>query len=159
MTVSGDHEPILEHRIEIDAPPARVWELVSDVCRMSQWSPQVNSTRLRSGQDGIRLGTQFTNLNSHGDLEWTTHAAIVQFTTERELAFRIEENWVIWSFLLDVTSSGGTRLTQRRTTPEGISELSRELTDAFMGGQKAFTDTLRDGMRQTLERIKATAER
>lgn len=151
-------EPLLEHSVEIDAPPARVWDLVSDVCRMPDWSPQVVSTRLRSGYDEAGLGAQFTNLNRHGEFEWKTRAEIVRFSAERELAFRVDENWVVWSFELEPTSAGGTLLTQRRTTPDGISDLSLELTDGFMGGQEAFTEALHDGMRQTLQRIKAAAE-
>lgn len=118
----------------------------------------MDSTRLRRGHDSVRLGAQFTNLNSHGELAWTTHGEIVRFTAEREIAFRIAENWVIWSFRLEPTDQDGTRLTERRETPEGVSELSLDLTDGFMGGQEAFTETLRAGMRQTLERIKAAAE-
>ena len=115
---------MLERSIEIAATPARVWELVSDVCRMPEWSPQVTSTRLRRGHDRCALGAQFTNRNRHGELEWTTHAQIVRFAPERELAFRIEENWAIWSFHLEPAGADGTLLTQRRETPDGISDLS-----------------------------------
>lgn len=69
--------------------PVGVWELVSDMCRMAEWSPQVISTRLRSGYHRCELGAQFTNRNRHGELEWTTHAEIVRFAAERELAFQI----------------------------------------------------------------------
>lgn len=156
--MSLDYEPLLEDCVEISAPPARVWELVSDLTRMPEWSPQVLSSRLRRGFDRVELGTQFTNKNREGDLEWVTHAEVARFTPAKELAFRVEENFVIWSFVLEPTDAGGTRLTQRRETPEGISELSRDLTDGFMGGQEAFTASLRSGMRQTLERIKSAAE-
>lgn len=149
--------PVLESTIEIAAPGPRVWELVSDVRRMHEWSPQVTSTRLRSGYDEVALGAQFTNRNRLGELEWTTHAEIVRFDPERELAFRVEENWVIWSFVLEPTVVG-TRLTQRRETPEGISDLSHELTEGFLGGQEAFTASMRDGTAQTLAAIKAAAE-
>ena len=149
---------MLERSIEIAAPPPRVWELVSDVCRMPEWSPQVTSTRLRSGHHRCELGTQFTNRNRHGELEWTTHAEIVRFTAERELAFQIQESWAVWCFHLEPTGEHSTLLTQRRETPDGISELSLELTDGFMGGQEAFTQTLRDGMLQTLLRLKAATE-
>jgi hypothetical protein len=37
------HEPLLEDRIEVDAPVSRVWELVGDVCRIPEWSPQVTA--------------------------------------------------------------------------------------------------------------------
>ena len=126
---------------------------------MADWSPQVSSTRLRRGHERCELGAQFTNRNRHGELEWTTHGEIVRFAVEREVAFRIEENWAIWSFHLESPAQGvGTVLTQRRETPEGLSAVSLDLTDAFMGGQAMFTETLRAGMRHTLERIKAAAE-
>lgn len=155
--MESTYEPLLEDRIEIEAPVTRVWALVSDVCRMPEWSPQVASTRLRSGFGRCELGTEFTNRNKEGELEWTTHGEITRFDVEQAIAFRITESWVIWSFLLEPTD-GGTLLTQRREAPEGLSDLSLELTDGFMGGQAAFTETLRAGMRQTLERIKAAAE-
>lgn len=151
-------EALLEASIEVGAPVARVWEVVSDVCRMPEWSPQVKSSRLRRGFDEVALGAQFTNLNGHGELEWITHAEIVRFTAEREVAFRIEENRVIWSFQLEPAGAARTRLTQRRTAPDGISELSLNFVDTHLGGQQTFTTAMRAGMSQTLERIKADAE-
>ncbi|WGX98103.1 SRPBCC family protein [Nocardioides sp. L-11A] len=146
----------LEDSIAIDAPPARVWALVSDVRRMAEWSPQVTSTRLAEGAE-LGEGAAFTNRNQHGELEWTTHARIVRFAPEEEIAFRVEENWAVWSFHLRAEDDG-TLLTQRRSTPDGISDLSRELTEGFLGGMDVFTTALREGMRQTLTGIKATAE-
>lgn len=149
--------PSLVDSVHIAASTERVWALVSDVCRMPDWSPQVDSTRLRSGFDSVGLGTQFTNRNSAGDLVWTTHAEIVRFEPGRELAFRVEENWMIWSFA--VTPDGpGALLTQRREAPDGVSDLSLELTNGFMGGVEEFATSMRAGMRLTLERIKAEAE-
>lgn len=152
-----EFERLLEDSIEIDAPLNRVWALVSDVRRYSEWSPQVRSTRLRGGREEVALGVQFTNINREGDLEWKTTAEIVRFLPEREVAFRVEENWVVWAFSLEPTPNGS-RLTQRREAPDGISELSLQLTDGFMGGQAAFTAATRSGMRQTLLGIKTAAE-
>ncbi len=149
--------PELECTIDIAADPGRVWELVHDVRRMPDWSPQVTSTRLRSGFDEVALGTEFTNRNVLGELVWTTHAEVVAFTHGVEFAFRVIENWVIWSFHLEPTATG-TRLTQRRVAPDGISDLSRDLTEGYMGGTEKFTEIMRTGMRETLDRIKATAE-
>jgi uncharacterized protein YndB with AHSA1/START domain len=149
--------PDLDSTIEIAAPISQVWRLVSDVRNMADWSPQVTSTRLRTGFDSCALGAQFTNRNAHGELEWITHAEIVRFSPESEIAFRIEENWAIWGFEL-APIPGGTRVTQRRETPDGISDLSQQLTDGFMGGTDKFTDALRAGMRTTLEGIKGAAE-
>ncbi|BBH17622.1 polyketide cyclase [Nocardioides baekrokdamisoli] len=149
--------PTLEASIEIAAPVAKVWAMVSDVRRMPEWSPQVQSTRLRTGFDEVGLGAQFTNRNVNGEAVWTTHAEIVRFEVEREMAFRVEENWLIWSFVLEQTAAG-TRLTQRREQPEGISELSHELTVGFFGGHDAFTEVMRASTADTLTALKAAAE-
>jgi uncharacterized protein YndB with AHSA1/START domain len=150
-------EPLLEDSVEIDAPPARVWALVSDVRRMAEWSPQVTSTRLRAGYDEVALDAEFTNRNRQGELEWTTHGRIVRYEPERLIAFRIEENWLVWSFTLEPVGDGS-RLVQRREAPDGLSDLSHDLTVGYLGGHEAFTATMRAGMRETLERIKAEAE-
>lgn len=146
----------LEDSIGIDAPPAAVWALVSDVRRMAEWSPQVTSTRIKDGAEPGE-GVAFTNRNQHGELEWITHARILRFEPEQEIAFRVEENWTVWSFHL-AASDTGTVLTQRRAAPDGISQLSRDFTEALPGGTESFTAAMRDGMRQTLTGIKATAE-
>ncbi len=152
------HEvPELEASVEIQAPVEVVWSLISDVTRMPEWSPQVQSVRLRSGFDDVRLGTEFTNRNTLGELDWVTHGEVTTFVPESELAFRVTENWVTWRFVLTATATG-TLLTQRREAPEGISDLSQELTDGFLGGTPAFTEILRTGMAATLAAIKAAAE-
>lgn len=149
--------PELEDSIEIAASPATVWDLVGDPLRMPEWSPQVQSTRLRKGYDRIEVGAQFTNLNTLDELSWSTHGEVVRLEPQRELAFRVAENWVIWSFTLEPTATG-TRLTERRDAPEGISDLTAQWTDEYVGGQENFTRIMRAGVRQTLEAIKAAAE-
>ena len=64
---------------------------------------------------------------------------------------------MIWSYALEPTD-GGTRVTHRRETPDGITPISLRLQDAVLGGVDRFTGELRDGMRATLSRIKAEAE-
>jgi uncharacterized protein YndB with AHSA1/START domain len=154
--MSVDVEPLLEETIEVAAPPAAVWALVSDVARMASWSPQVVKTFVRGGP--VRDGTRFFNINRRGPLFWPTRAKVVTFEPHRELAFRIKENWTVWSFTLEPTESGGTRVTERRRAPDGISGVSHRLTRVALGGQQVFTEELRAGMRQTLERIRAELE-
>lgn len=156
------YEPLLEESIEIAASPAEVWAVVHDVRRMAEWSPQVESVRLRQGFERVEAGTEFTNRNSLDGMPWTTHGTIERFEPGQVVAFRIAENRVVWSFTLDpvtvATGEAGTLLTQRRETPDGISDLSMELTDSVFGGQAAFTTRLREGMRETLAQVKAAVE-
>ncbi|GGB23420.1 polyketide cyclase [Flexivirga endophytica] len=149
--------PLLEETIEIAAPSDRVWELIRDVRRLQEWSPQVESTRLSDGLQEVQLGARFTNANRHGELTWKTHGTVVTFAPGRAIAFRIEENWVIWSFELEPTDRHTVILTQRRAAPDGISDFSRDLTEKYLGGQEIFTEIMRAGMRDTLEGISTAA--
>ncbi|MDN5893953.1 MAG: SRPBCC family protein [Nocardioides sp.] len=155
MTSGTDVEPLIEETIEIAAEPAQVWALVTDLPRMAAWSPQVVKTIIRGGNIG--LGTRTLNVNRRGPLFWPTRSKVVRFEPHSEFAFRIAENKSIWSFSLEPTVAG-TRVTQRRTTPDGLSSVSGVLTKKVLGGQVAFQTELRDGMRQTLERIKTEVE-
>ena len=64
-------------------------------------------------------------------------------------------NWVD----IDDFAAGGTKVTQRRETPKGISSLSLRLTKVALGGVPKFTGELQEGMHETLTKIKAAAER
>ena len=149
--------PELVATIEIDAAPETVWALVSDIERMSSWSPQV--VRSTVNGDTVGLGTTFANENRQDDVEWPTNARVERFEPPREFAFKVKENRLIWSFLLEPLPGDRTRVTQRRESPDGITDLSIHYTEAYLGGVEAFTERQHVGMRETLERLKAEAER
>jgi len=150
----------LEATIEIAAPREKVWALVSDIERMASWSPQV----VRSTVDGngvgkdVGVGTTFVNHNQQDDVVWPTNAEVVRFDPPRDFAFKVKENRLIWSFELAPLPGGGTRVTQRRECPDGITDLSISFTEAYLGGVEAFTERQRAGMQETLEALKADAE-
>jgi uncharacterized protein YndB with AHSA1/START domain len=146
----------LEATIEIDAPPAKVWSLVSDLRNMPRWSPQCVKTFIRGD---VAVGAKAVNLNRRGLLLWPTQSKVVRLTPEQEIAFRVKENYTVWSYRLEDLGGDRTRLTSRREAPQGVSDLSVRLTKVALGGVPQFTDELRTGMQETLARIKADAER
>lgn len=156
LSMSDDLLPLIEETIDVEAPRVQVWALVSDLAHMSRWSPQVMKTIVR--ERPVQLGTRALNINRRGVLVWPTRSKVVRFEPHREIAFRIKDNLTIWSFALDDTESGGTRITQRREAPDGVSSISRTLTTRVLGGIAPFQDELRAGMQQTLRRLKAEAE-
>ncbi len=144
--------PVLEESIEVQASPETVWALISDLTRMPRWSPQVRKTWVKGGT--TQHGARFRNLNRKGLLFWPTSAKVVEFVPNEKLAFRVKDNFTIWSFTLEPVGTG-TLITERREAPQGISDISVKLTKVVLGGQESFTEDLRAGMRQTLTRIKA----
>lgn len=146
----------IEASIDIASPPAEVWSLVSDLRNMPRWSPQCRKTIVRGGV--VRAGTKMININRRGLLFWPTQSMVTEFVPEKKLAFRIRENWTVWSFELSPNATGGTWVVQRREAPKGISEVSVGLTKKMLGGMERFTSELEQGMSQTLQKIKREAE-
>lgn len=150
------NQQLIHRSVEIDASPSAVWAVVSDLRRMGEWSPQCRRMFVRGGPVG--LGTRTLNINGQGRLRWPTNAKVVAFEPERRLAFRILENRTVWTFELEPTATG-TRVTESRSTPKGVSGLSNVLTQKVLGGTRDFEAGLDKGIAQTLERIKLEAER
>ncbi|HAS09465.1 MAG TPA: SRPBCC family protein, partial [Acidimicrobiaceae bacterium] len=44
---------------EIAAPPQRVWELISDITRMGEWSPETTGGKWLKGATGPAVGARF----------------------------------------------------------------------------------------------------
>ncbi len=146
--------PTLKAEIEINAPVAKVWSLVSDPSRMPQWSPQC---RIMKALGPIRPGTRTINLNRRGLLFWPTTSVITEVVPERKFAFRIPINTTVWSYELEPTATG-TRLIETRHAENGVTAVSTAVTKAALGGVDSFEQELLEGMSQSLARIKAAAE-
>ncbi|GAA1716635.1 SRPBCC family protein [Dietzia cercidiphylli] len=146
----------IESSIEIDAPPARVWEVVSEVRNAPQWSSQAHKVVALGGR--TTAGTWALNINKRGPIFWPTTSRVVEFEPGRRFANRITENTTIWVFELEPTADGCTRLTERREVPNGLTFISTFLTDKLFGGQPSFTKEMDRGVSTSLKRIKALVE-
>lgn len=147
--------PLLQAQIDINAPVAKVWELVSDLKLMPQWSPQC---RLMKSFGPLQPGARTINLNRRKFLFWPTTSRITEFIPEKKLAFRVNQNGTVWSYELEPTDTG-TRLVETRHAENGVTAFSTMTVNAVMGGEPSFEQELVEGMNQSLARIKAAAER
>lgn len=154
-TIDPAIDPLLEETTEIAAPPERVWQLVTDLPRMASWSPEVAKTIVRGGPVG--LGTKTLNINRRGFRVWPTRAKVIRFEPHTEFAFRIKDNKTIWSFSLAPTAAG-TQVTQRREAPDGLTLISARGLKLMFGGIENYQALAREGMKQTLARIKSEVE-
>lgn len=140
--------------VELAAPPETVWELVSDVSRMSDWSPECRKiVVLGSPKQG--LGTTLLGLNRRGWAMWPTTSKVVRFEPGKAVAWKTRESGATWTYELQ-PEDGGTRLTGRRDLPDFT--LGTKLMAPVIGGAEGHDQELADGIRATLERIKATVE-
>ncbi|MET8774228.1 SRPBCC family protein [Nocardia sp. NPDC050713] len=144
----------LEASVDIAAPPERVWQIVSDLKRMPEFSPMT----VRMIPLGTpKAGTWTVNWNKDGWKRWPTTSRIVRFEPNQAFAFRMNENYTVWSYTLEPTATG-TRLVERRDVSNGVAWAVRKAIDTMLGGEQAFEANLVRGMNATLAKIKATAE-
>ena len=146
--------PLLQAQIDIDAPVAKVWALVSDLSRMPQWSPQC---RMMKPLGPVRQGTRTINLNRRNRTFWPTTSTVTEVIPEKKIAFRVNINHTVWCYELEPTDTG-TRVTETRHAENGVSAYSSLSVNALFGGTTNFERELVEGMNASLAKIKAAAE-
>lgn len=147
--------PLLQTYVDINAPVAKVWELISDLRRMPEWSPQC---RWMKPFGPLRQGTRTLNLNRRNRMFWPTTCTVVEIVPDRKLAFRVDTNNTIWSYELEPAGEG-TRVIESRHAENGVTAFSNLSVKALFGGTDNFEHELLDGMNASLARIKAAAEK
>ena len=154
-TVGMSNAKNLEASIDIAAPPGQVWEVVSDLKRMPEWSPQC---RRMQPLGKVRAGTRTINLNKQGWKYWPTTSKVVRFEPNKTIAFRVLENRSVWSFEITPNANGSTLTQRREIPPSGTSWISSFGIEKALGGNTSFEVALVDGMNSTLSKIKSAAE-
>jgi uncharacterized protein YndB with AHSA1/START domain len=146
--------PLLQAQVDINAPAATVWALISDFRRMPQWSPQC---RLMRPLGAVRPGTRTFNLNRRNRLVWPTTSTVIELVPNQKLAFRVNMNNTVWSYELQAIP-GGTRVIESRHAENGVKAISGMAVNTLMGGTDNFERELVEGMNASLAKIKAAAE-
>lgn len=145
----------LEASIDIAAAPPRVWAVVSDLRRMGEWSPECRKVIVWGKE--IHVGTWVTGINRRRMVVWPTNSKVHLYDEGRAIGWTVLENRARWSY--DLAADGaGTRLTERREMPDGISPVGAFLAAHALGGVDEHSAELLAGMHTTLERIKAAAQ-
>ena len=140
------------------APPAEVWELVSDVTRIGEFSPETFEARWLGGASGPQAGARFrghVRRNGRGPVYWTT-CTVTASEPGREFAFAVNGpgEVVVNTWRYQLTPNGdGTDVTESFELPG--SPLNR-LYWRLAGRTRMRTNL--NGMRVTLEKMKAIAE-
>ncbi|GAA1876925.1 SRPBCC family protein [Pseudonocardia ailaonensis] len=146
-----------ETSVEVDATPAQAWALISDITRVGEWSPECTGGAWKGGATGPAAGARFVGRNRHGRIRWTTHCRVVTCEPERAFAFTVLESAMTWGYRIEPVA-GGVRLVQWRDRTGALAVPAKLLAASGILGRDRETMMI-DGMRTTLDRIKAELER
>jgi uncharacterized protein YndB with AHSA1/START domain len=140
--------------VDVAATPEQVWAVVGDVRRMPEWSPELRRLAVL-GRSPVAVGTTLLGLNRRGLVAWPTSSRVTRWEPGQAVAWRTRESGATWTYELTGTGSG-TSLTARRDLPAFTAGTA--LLGPVIGGAAGHDRELADGLRTTLERIKAAVE-
>jgi hypothetical protein len=139
------------------ASPEQIWALVSDVTRIGRYSPETFEAEWVDGATGPAVGARFrghVKRNQKGPTYWTTCTVTVSVPNQ-EFAFGVgppDKPLNVWRYALKPVD-GGTDVTESFALAD--TPMLR-LYWALLGWARGKTN--RNGMKATLERIKAEVE-
>jgi len=144
--------------VHMDAPPEKVWDLVSDVTKIGRYSPETFEAEWLDGATGPAVGARFrghVKRNGKGPTYWTT-CTVTACEPGREFAFGVggpgKQPLNVWAYRLE-PSGDGTDVTESFAL---APIMPLKVYWALLGWARGRTN--REGMRTTLERIKAEVE-
>lgn len=156
--------PTVEVRTWVDAPPDRVWEVVSDVTLMPDMSDELQSVHWLDGAVGPAVGARFVGRSRHESLgEWETTSHVIECEPPHVLAWAVSDPAspsAVWRFRLE-SKDGGTDLAEWMQMGPGRSGLSFAIDSMPDKEQKIVFVRLREferNMTVTLGQIKKLAE-
>ena len=156
--------PTVAAEIYVEAPPERVWPLVSDIFLMAKLSTELRQVEWLGGATGPALGHCFAGRNANPALgEWETVSTIVECDEPRCFAWAVgdpDHPGATWRFTLRPDGTG-TVLEQRAQMGPGRSGLNLAIDAMPDKEQKIVFVRLRDmeaGLTGNLAAIKKLAE-
>ena len=155
----GAPDPARELRAEtlIAASPERVWAALTDLRRMSEWSPElVRMVPLLPG--GLRTGQQYVGINRRKVILWPTRNVVAAVEPGRALAWDTRTSGARWIYELEPAGEGVTRVVHRRPVPRS-THLGRIFAALLLGGTVEHAAELESGMARTLAGLKESVER
>src|SRR6516165_952778 len=103
-----------QETIEIAAAPARVYDLIADITRMGEWSPECYRCEWVGEVHDPEVGARFQGHNRMGRIRWTTTCEIVSAHRGREFVFTVmleeDRESTRWWYRLK-NSEAGTEIT------------------------------------------------
>lgn len=143
--------------LRIEASPEALYDIVSDPSRMGDLSPECIGGRWLDGATAPAVGARFKGRNKRGVVRWSTTCTVIAADRGRAFAFEVGDSGMRWRYDFEPDGTG-TLVTESRAHAREYPWLAKWFTTLLLGGVDRHTEELRDGMRATLERLRAVAE-
>jgi len=143
--------------VSMDGPVETVWALVSDITRIGEFSPGTFEAEWLDGATGPEVGARFrghVKRNQKGPIYWS-ECVVTECEPERVFGFAVVMKGKTlnnWRYELEADGDRTNVTESFRLEPT----LANKLYWAALGKLRLKTNI--DGMRTTLERIKAVVE-
>ena len=144
-------------QLVIKAPAAPIYDLIADLPRMGEWSPECTNVEWADGATIATEGATFVGHNRGGPLQlirWSRRGRVLTADPGREFAFVTEEGGresTVWRYRFEPVD-GGTRVTESYEV-KWIPTWAR-IIDVPTNRYRE----LQESMRHTLEQLKTAAE-
>lgn len=131
----------------IASAPQTVYDLVSDITRMGEWSPECISGEWLDGATGPAVGAKFKGTNKLGFYKWSTSPVVT--AADPGKVFEFNAGATTWRYEFTPVE-GGTSVTESFVVTSKMTRVYSTIARRRAG--------LVRGMAKTLERIKTSIE-
>ena len=137
--------------IDIAASAETVYGILTDLSRVSEFSPECYKSEWEDGSTGPEVGAKFRGYNQAGDMKWDAGCVVVAAEPGREWAFEVpaqDGRRTLWRYEIEATD-GGCRVTESFDSPILDQEFFQKMNRHSL---------LVQNIAQSLENLKAAAE-
>ncbi|MEI4272624.1 SRPBCC family protein [Klenkia sp. LSe6-5] len=147
----------LSDSIVVAASPEEVYDLVSDVTRTGEWSPQCRACWWEAGATGA-VGDVFGGRQETPERTWETRSRVEEADRPRAFAWSVNDRKVFWRYDLEAVE-GGTRLTESwEFADAGLAFMAEKYGADAQHEIGTRQEAARTGIPATLAALKQIAE-
>ncbi|MEU1804287.1 SRPBCC family protein [Streptomyces sp. NPDC019937] len=147
----------VEARRVMAADPQDVYELIADVTRIGEWSPEATGAEWLKGEPGA-VGSTFRGHNRRPWVKWSTICTVTAADPGQRFAFDVKAAGrpvAAWEFEI-VPRDGGCEVTQRTFDRRSLFFKATSVVTTGLGRRSARN---RWTMERTLEALASSVER
>ena len=109
MTAQNDTRQTLRVERPIAAAPTAAWELIADITRMGDWSPETTSAQWTGESNQPAVGARFKGTNQMGSKKWRSDCVVTACVPGKRFAFDVKAGpfkVAGWAYEFAATDSG-----------------------------------------------------